>query len=270
MEASVSTPLIMVRSVSLSYDTVSGEQSAALDQIDLDVQKNEFIAIVGPSGCGKSTLLKVIVGLLRPSSGQVSVGDRVVDGPHADIGMVFQNPALLPWKTVLANVLFSTDTLRIARESSVPAARQLLEKVGLKGFEDRLPRELSGGMQQRAAICRALIHNPRLLVMDEPFGALDAMTREELGFELLRIWQAEVKTVIFVTHSIPEAVILADRVVVMTDRPGRVARTFRIDLPRPRDASTELSPEFARHVHEIRNEIVRAKTARLKDSAECV
>lgn len=255
-------PLIRVEGVSLTYKTVSGHYTKALDKTDLDVFKNEFLAIVGPSGCGKSTLLKAVTGLLRPTEGRITIGDSTVDGPQADVGMVFQNPALLPWKTVLGNVLYSADVLGFNRADATSAARRLLEMVGLTGFEARLPRELSGGMQQRASLCRALIHNPGLLVMDEPFGALDAMTREELGFELLRIWQSQIKTVIFVTHSISEAVILADRVVVMTDRPGRISKIFNIGLERPRDPTTELAPEFAAYVHDIRNEVAKAKAVR--------
>jgi len=251
--------LIQVHDVSLVYNTITGANIVALDRATLDVRKNEFVAIVGPSGCGKSTLLKVIVGLLKPTRGEVRVGGRLVAGPYADVGMVSQNSALLPWKTVLGNVLYPTDILGVSRSKSVPEARRLLETVGLGDFEKQLPRELSGGMQQRVALCRALVHNPSLLVMDEPFGALDAMTREELGFELLRIWQDQVKTVIFVTHSIPEAVILADRVVVMGNRGAGISKVVEIDLRRPRDANTELDPAFVRYVHYIRAEIAESK-----------
>jgi NitT/TauT family transport system ATP-binding protein len=254
-----SDALIRVENVSLVYETVTGAQIVALNEVSINVRKNEFLAIVGPSGCGKSTLLKIIVGLLRPTSGEVWVGDRLVTGPHGDIGLVAQNSALLPWKSVLGNVLYSTDTLGINRSEALPRACALLKTVGLSDFADQLPRELSGGMQQRVSICRALVHNPSLLVMDEPFGALDAMTREDLGFELLRIWQEQVKTVIFVTHSIQEAVILADRVVVMGNRGGEIAKVVEIELQRPRDARTELLPDFAEYVHGIRSEINRSK-----------
>jgi NitT/TauT family transport system ATP-binding protein len=187
------------------------------------------------------------------------VDEQRVVSPRRDIGIVFQNPVLLPWRTVLENVLLPIEILRWDRREYVDVAHHLLRSVGLEGFENRFPRELSGGMQQRVAICRSLIYDPSILLMDEPFGALDAMTREEMALELLRIWDEHRKTVIFVTHSIPEAVLLADRVVVMTPRPGRIAAVIEVDLPRPRTVEMEFWPEFQRHVEEIRESIFQRK-----------
>jgi NitT/TauT family transport system ATP-binding protein len=243
----------MIRIVNISkvYTSRTGQQIEALTPIDLDVGDNEFVAVVGPSGCGKSTLLKMIVGLLPATTGDIYFDDDRVRGPRTDVGMVFQEPILLPWRTVQKNVLFPIEILRRADRDYNEVAHRLLNLVGLGGFEQHMPYELSGGMQQRAAICRALIHDPGVLVMDEPFGALDAMTREEMGAELLRIWQQRRKTVVFVTHSIREAVWLADRVVVMTARPARIAAIIGIELPRPRTAKMQFLPEFGRHVERI-------------------
>jgi NitT/TauT family transport system ATP-binding protein len=217
----------------------------------LNVAENEFLSVVGPSGCGKSTLLKLIVGLLPITSGEILFHGQPVRGPRTDVGMVFQEPILLPWRTVKQNVLFPVEILKRSDRDYAAEADRLLKTVGLGGFERKMPYELSGGMQQRAAICRALIHDPNVLVMDEPFGALDAMTREEMGAELLRIWQEYRKTVVFVTHSIREAVWLSDRVVVMTARPAKIADIITIDLPRPRTTKMQFLPEFGRYVEEI-------------------
>jgi NitT/TauT family transport system ATP-binding protein len=244
--------VISLRDVSKTYRTRRGDLVHALDAVTLEVRDEEFVSLVGPSGCGKSTLLRVVGGLTPPSAGMVRVRDAEVREPFPDVGIVFQSAVLLPWRSVLDNVLFSIEMLGRRRESHRAQAMALIELAGLGGFEQRYPWELSGGMQQRVAICRALVHDPGLLLMDEPFGALDAMTREEMGFELLRIWEERRKTILFVTHSIPEAILLSDRVVVMTPRPGRLARVLEVGLPRPRTADMEFDPRFREAAEEIR------------------
>jgi NitT/TauT family transport system ATP-binding protein len=236
-------PAIRLDNIAKTYKTPRGEL-AAIEDVGLDVADGEFICVVGPSGCGKSTILKLISGLAPTSAGEVSVFGRAVDGPYADVGMVFQSPVLLKWRSILDNVLFPLDILKRRGPAGRERAIGLLDLVGLKGFENRYPNELSGGMQQRAAIARALVHDPRLLLMDEPFGALDQITREQMNIELTRIWSETAKTTVLITHSIEEAVFLADRVVVMTPRPGRVAGIVEIDLPRPREGSVRLTPKF--------------------------
>jgi NitT/TauT family transport system ATP-binding protein len=241
-------PLIHLDSVDVTYQAESGPVEA-LRGISLSVGRGELVALVGPSGCGKSTLLKIVSGLHPASAGRVAVAGRTVDRPIPEVGMVFQAPVLLKWRSVLANVLLPAELAGLDPRRHVERARSLLALVGLADFADKRPRELSGGMQQRAALCRALLLDPPLLLMDEPFGALDAMTRDEMNLELLRVWgegSAERKTILFVTHSIPEAVFLADRVVVMTPRPGRIAAITTVDLPRPRTVRTRTSPEFGR------------------------
>jgi NitT/TauT family transport system ATP-binding protein len=224
----------------------------ALENIDIEIEDDEFVVLVGPSGCGKTTLLKLVAGLQVVSSGSIRVGEQVVTGPFSDVGFVFQQPVLLPWRTVFDNVMFSIEMLGRTLGDYKVRTRELLALAGLSGFEDHYPRELSGGMQQRVSMCRALVHDPSLLLMDEPFGALDAMTREEMSFELLRIWEQRRKTILFVTHSISEAILLADRVVVMTPRPGRVARVLKIELPRPRTVEMEFDKRFEAYSHEVR------------------
>ena len=221
----------------------------------LAIKANEFVTLVGPSGCGKSTLLKVIGALIRPSRGKLSFDGVPLVSPTREVGIVFQEPVLLEWRTVLDNVLLPAEILGLDRARARIRAMDLIKLVGLAGFEQRFPRQLSGGMQQRAALCRALIHNPSVLLMDEPFAALDAMTREELGFELLRIWDTDKKTVIFVTHNITEAILLADRVVAMTPRPGRIARIIDIALARPRTIEMEFSTAFKSYSDQIREMI---------------
>jgi NitT/TauT family transport system ATP-binding protein len=249
------SPRIEFREVRKTFATRSGEQVEALGGVSFGVGQNEFVTIVGPSGCGKSTLLKLVAGVIAPSAGEIVVDGRRVAGPQADLGMVFQNPVLLRWKSVLDNVLFPAVILGLDRHQARERALALLRLVGLEGFERKYPRELSGGMQQRVAICRALLFRPSILLMDEPFGALDAMTREELSVELLRIWQEEVKTVLFVTHSISEAVLLGHRVVVITRRPGRVAAVVRVGLPTPRGLAMTTRPDFQACVAAIRHQI---------------
>ena len=231
----------------MTYATASGPVEALRD-IDLTVGRGELVAVVGPSGCGKSTLLRIIAGLRAPSRGRVEVDGRPVVRPIPSVGMVFQAPVLLKWRTIQDNVLLPAELSRLDPRDYRARAAQLLHLVGLAEFAQRLPRELSGGMQQRASLCRALLLDPPLLLMDEPFGALDAMTRDEMNLELLRVWGQgsgeERKTIVFVTHSIPEAVFLADRVIVMTSRPGRLGRVFDVPLPRPRTAASRARPDF--------------------------
>jgi NitT/TauT family transport system ATP-binding protein len=219
--------------------------TAALDGIDLAVAKGEFLAIVGPSGCGKSTLLRIIAGLIPATAGRVSVNGRDVTGPVTELGVVFQSPVLLDWRTVLDNVLIQIELRGLDKRAYRARALALLDRVGLGEFANRYPRELSGGMRQRAAIVRALIHDPPLLLMDEPFGALDALTREQMRIDLEALWIETRKTVLFVTHSIDEAVLLADRVLVMTARPGRIDRIVPVSLPRPRGLDGRKLPGFA-------------------------
>jgi NitT/TauT family transport system ATP-binding protein len=226
---------------------------AALQDIDLEIRPREFVSVVGPSGCGKSTLLKLVAGLENISSGRIEIGGRPLDGPPDRLGMVFQRDVLLDWRTILDNVLLSIEFTRKPRPEERERAMALLHRFGLGGFEHRFPWELSGGMRQRASICRALLADPELLLMDEPFGALDAMTRDDLNVELAQIWQDTRKTLLFITHSIVEAVFLSDRVVMMSKAPGMVVDTIAIDLPRPRLLAVRDSAEFAGYVHRIRH-----------------
>jgi NitT/TauT family transport system ATP-binding protein len=239
---------IALQDVGMVYRAASGPVEA-LREISLTVDQGEFVALVGPSGCGKSTLLRIVAGLRPATTGCVTVGGHRVTRPIRDVGMVFQAPVLLKWRTILDNVLLPAELAGLRPADFRRRAAALLELVGLRAFDAKLPRELSGGMQQRAALCRALLLDPPLLLMDEPFGALDAMTRDDMNVELLRIWgetdeHAVRKTVLFVTHSISEAVFLADRIVVMTPRPGRVARLVAVDLPRPRTVQMRALPAF--------------------------
>ncbi len=236
--------MIRLDRVAKTYRTRRGDLVHALEDISLEVGDTEFVTLVGASGCGKSTLLKLVAGLTPATRGSIRIRDIDVREPFPDVGFVFQQPVLLPWRSVLDNVLFSVEMLGLEPRQYRKQAGDLLELTGLAGFETKYPRELSGGMQQRVAICRALLPDPSLLLMDEPFGALDAMTREEMSLELLRIWDERRKTILFVTHSIPEAILLADRVVVMTPRPGRIARILSVDLPRPRTMELEFDPRF--------------------------
>jgi NitT/TauT family transport system ATP-binding protein len=227
----------------------------ALDSVDFTAREREFVALVGPSGCGKSSLLKLISGLLLQSSGVIRVNGRPVKGPTASIGIVFQSPLLMAWRTVLENVLLQIEIRDLRVADYLAAARDLIRLVGLDGFEDAHPHQLSGGMQQRVGLCRALIHDPDLLIMDEPFGALDAMTREQMNAELQRIWIERRKTVLFITHSISEAVYLADRVLVMSPRPGRIVGEIVIDLPRPRTVATTEMPAFVHFTRQVRRHL---------------
>ena len=227
------------------------QETRALERVDLSVKPGEFVAVVGPSGCGKSTLLKIIAGLLVPSSGTVEIAGKRVSGPHTDLGIVFQSPVLLDWRNILDNVLVQIDLRGGSPAVYRDQARALLAKVGLAEFENRMPRELSGGMRQRTAIVRALIHEPPLLLMDEPFGALDALTREQMRIDLEKLWLERGQTTFFITHGISEAVALADRVIVMTPRPGRIERVIEIDLPRPRHKAVITGRRFTEYCDEI-------------------
>jgi NitT/TauT family transport system ATP-binding protein len=229
-----------------------GDSVHALGPLSLQVRRGEFVSLLGPSGCGKSTLLLMIAGLIEPSEGSITVENTTVTGPQTDIGIVFQNPVLVDWRDVLGNVLLQIEMRGLDRRAYEEKAIQLLTSVGLRDFLHRHPYELSGGMQQRTAFCCALIHDPPLVLMDEPLGALDAMTREQLRRDLERLWLQTGKTLVFVTHDIAEAIQLSDRVVLITPRPGMVDRTIDIDLPRPRDFSVVGSPEFARRESEIK------------------
>jgi NitT/TauT family transport system ATP-binding protein len=225
----------------------------ALDGVSFSVRSGEFLSIVGPSGCGKSTLAMLIAGLMRPTSGSIAIGGRPVDRPQTDLGIVFQNPVLLAWRSALDNVLLQLEMRGLDAGQHRARAVELLRSVGLEGFERRLPHELSGGMRQRVAICRALIHDPRLLLMDEPFGALDALTRDQMTLDIQSICARGAKTVLFITHSITEAVFLSDRVIVMTPRPGRIDTVIEVDLERPRRLAVREAPAFAAHAREIRD-----------------
>jgi NitT/TauT family transport system ATP-binding protein len=223
----------------------------ALDRVSLQAHRGEFVSILGPSGCGKSTLMMIAAGLLQASAGTVRVAGRMVDRAQTDLGIVFQGPVLLEWRTALENVMLQAEARHLPREAAERRARSLLAAVGLAGFEHKYPHELSGGMRQRVSICRALVHNPPQLLMDEPFGALDALTRDQLVLDLQDLWRAQQMTVLFVTHSITEAVFLSDRIVVMTPRPGRIAREIMVDLPRPRTLALRDSAAFQAISREI-------------------
>jgi NitT/TauT family transport system ATP-binding protein len=235
---------IQARNVNLTFRPPQRAPVRALAHFDIDVEAGEFLSIVGPSGCGKSTFLNVLLGLLRPDSGDITVDGRRISGPGTDRAMVFQEFGLLPWRTVESNVELGLELKRLPVETRRDTSRRLIEMVGLAGFEGHYPHELSGGMKQRVGLARALATNPEVLLMDEPFAALDAQTRDLMQVELLRIWQQARKTVLFVTHQIEEAVYLSDRVMVMTKRPGNAKKVFDIGLPRPRDYEMRVTPEF--------------------------
>jgi NitT/TauT family transport system ATP-binding protein len=241
---------VSVSKVWKRFDTRAGNV-VALEDIDCEFPPESFVSILGPSGCGKSTLLRLIAGLIAPSAGTVAVDGNAVVGPPSSLGMVFQDDVLLEWRTVLQNVLLPVEVKRLNKVKSLERAQELLEQVGLGDFQNSRPSQLSGGMKQRAAICQALVQSPQLLLMDEPFGALDALTREQMQTDLQALWLRQRKTVIFVTHSISEAVFLSDRVIVMSPRPGRIAREIEVDLPRPRDERSKADPEYLRIVREI-------------------
>ena len=254
--AARSAAVVSIRGAEKVYASPRGPV-AALVGIDLDIADGEFVSVVGPSGCGKSTLLKLVAGLEPVTRGMIEVGGKVLVGPPDELGVVFQRDVLLDWRTIIDNVLISIEFMGRPRDAYRERAMALLERFGLKEFEHRHPWELSGGMRQRASICRALLTDPRLLLMDEPFGALDAMTRDDLNIELARIWQDSRKTVLFITHSIAEAVFLSDRVVMMGRSPGMIVDTMAIDLPRPRSLAVREGAAFAAHVAHIRHHFAK-------------
>ena len=244
--------LVEVSDVTKAYPACDGDV-LALDRVSFDVRAGEFLSIVGPSGCGKSTLVMLIAGLYPVTSGTISVDGGVVDRPQTNLGIVFQNPVLLAWRRALDNVLLQFEMRGQNPRAHRGRAMELLASVGLRGFEHRYPHELSGGMRQRVSLCRALIHDPPLLLMDEPFGALDALTRDQMTLDIQRIWGRGQKTVAFITHSITEAVFLSDRILVMTPRPGRIDTVLEVDLPRPRRLAVREDPRFARLARLIRD-----------------
>lgn len=245
-------PVIELKGVGQTFTSSDGALVSALDNVNLDLRKNEFVSFIGPSGCGKSTILRLIAGLLRPTAGKVSIYGLEVSEPRDELGIVFQRPTLLPWLSVHDNICFPMKH-KYGRVDADDRARAevLLDIIGLTEFAEKRPTELSGGMQQRVSIARSLLHDPDILLMDEPFSALDALTRDEMSFELLRIWNEKPKTVLFVTHSIQEALLLSDRIVVMSARPGRVSEVIDVPLPRPRTLETLSDPIF----HQLANEI---------------
>lgn len=230
--------MLSIKNLNKTYHTEEGDEVVALSDINLDVADKEFVCFIGPSGCGKTTLLRITAGLEKPDSGTLTVNNEPITGPGPDRGMVFQEYSLFPWRTVLKNITFSLELKKIPKSEREKIARDFLEVVGLSKFADSYPHELSGGMKQRVAIARALVNDPDVLLMDEPFGAVDAQTRNRLQHELLNIWEKKKKTVLFITHSVDEAVFLADKVVVFTARPGRVKEVISIDLPRPRERTS--------------------------------
>jgi NitT/TauT family transport system ATP-binding protein len=272
MSAVAGSPLLRAEGLAVTYSSARGPV-AALQGLDATLLPGEFLSVLGPSGCGKSTLLKIVAGLLKPSGGRITLAGKPITGPRRDVGIVFQQPTLLPWRSTLENVLLPVRTLGLDMQAGREKALRLLRLVGLEKFAAHYPGELSGGMQQRVGIARGLIHDPMLLLMDEPFAALDAMTREHMTLELQRIWMtqggmtqgeraegAPRKSVIFITHSIPEAVFLSDRIVVLSARPGRTIREVTVDLPRPRTLETMASARFAELANELRalfSEIVK-------------
>jgi NitT/TauT family transport system ATP-binding protein len=249
---SSSASRIDVRSLGKRYRTARGGEVVALRELSLEIPAGAFVSVVGPSGCGKSTLLKIIAGIIAKTEGSIAMDGQEIAGPNAKIGVAFQSPVLLPWRTVLDNVLLPVDAQRMSRTPFRDRAAELLQLFGLAGFEDKYPFELSGGMQQRAAICRALVNDPSVLLMDEPFGALDAMTREYMNVWLQDLWLKSGKTILFITHSIPEAVFLGDRVVVMSSRPGTVEELIEVDIARPRTLQAMTSERFGAYVTRIR------------------
>jgi len=247
---SAGTPYLSVRNLSKVYATRDGPVRA-LERVSIEAKHGEFLSVLGPSGCGKSTLLMIAAGLIAASGGEIVIEGSPVRGPRINIGIVFQNPVLLEWRTALGNVMLQAEAKKLERSGAERRARELLAGVGLAGFEQKYPHELSGGMRQRVSLCRALIHNPPQLLMDEPFGALDALTRDQLVLDLQQIWNTRRMTVLFITHSIPEAVFLSDRVIVMTPRPGTVDRVIDIHLPRPRTLAMRETADFAAYSRQI-------------------
>jgi NitT/TauT family transport system ATP-binding protein len=243
------------------HDTSRGRDVAALDDINLAIASNDFVCLLGPSGCGKSTLLNIIAGFEKPSRGRVTVDGKVVEAPGADRGVVFQQPTLMPWLSVWENIAFHLKLKGMAKKERRERAQEFIDLVGLKGFETHYPSELSGGMNQRVGIARALIMNPRVILMDEPFAALDAQTKSEMQEELVGIWQRHRGTIVFVTHSVDEALVLGNKIVVMTRRPGRIRDLVAFDLPRPRDVTGAEFNDMKRHVLGLIKEVAAKDAA---------
>ena len=255
METSTRTrpDVLVLTDVAKTYRPLNRAEVVAVSPTSLRIADGEFVSLVGPSGCGKTTLLNLISGLILPTAGEILFNGTPANGPTGEMSLVFQRPVLLPWRKIIDNVMLPVEVMKLKpRADYQQRARELLDLVGLHGFEDAYPKELSGGMQQRAAIARALVYDTRVLLMDEPFAALDAMTRDELNMELMRIWQVTGRTIIFVTHNIPEAVLLSDRIVVMTPRPGKVREILSVDIPRPRSIETMADPRFGELANHIR------------------
>ncbi len=248
------TAKIVIDNASKIYQTRSG-QTHALEKLSSTIQQGEFVCILGPSGCGKTTLLWAMSGLHPLTSGTIKLDGAPVSGPQAQIGMVFQEANLLPWRNLMQNILFPFEIKRLDPKPYQSRIQHLLDVTGLTGFENKFPRELSGGMQQRASIVRCLSFDPSVMLLDEPFGALDAFTRDEMNLLLLRLWSETQKTIAFVTHSIAEALFMADRILIMTPRPGRLAQEFRVELPRPRTVEMQSSPYFIESVKKIKDVI---------------
>ncbi len=253
-----SSPVLVVHELSAVFPINNGSLHA-LDRLSFSVSSRQFVCVLGPSGSGKSTLLRILAGLLPPSQGEVIYRGQPLNGPNPSIGFIFQKANLMPWRTVLDNILLPLEVgQRVqvhSKRQALVLAQEMVELVGLQGFEKTLPRDLSGGMAQRVAIARALVYDPEMLLMDEPFGSLDAMTRERMGFELLNIWQARQKTVIMVTHSITEALFLADRVLVLSHRPGQLRLDLPVELPRPRDENIRYTAAFGSLARQVRSAI---------------
>jgi NitT/TauT family transport system ATP-binding protein len=253
-------PFIDIVGVSKTFEARHGDVVTALDNVSLAIESGTFVTLLGPSGCGKSTLLRLIGGLLPTSSGKLTLGNARVEGPSDQVGMVFQKPVLLPWRTVLENTLLAADLGKVPRAQAIERAMHYIKIAGLEGFENKYPSELSGGMQQRVGITRALVHDPKVLLMDEPFAALDAMTRDHMQIELQALWAESGKTVIFVTHSIPEAVFLADKIIVLAPRPGRVIEEIEVQLPRPRTLEMVNSEVFGIYATRARRHFEHRET----------
>lgn len=254
MIAVLAEPILKVRDLTAAFPNGNGGLQV-LNQISFDIRESEFVCLLGPSGSGKSTLLRILAGLLGYQQGHVTLDGREMDGPRRGVGMVFQKANLMPWRTVRENIILPLELQNTPEPAADKAARELIDLVGLQGFEESFPRDLSGGMAQRVAIARALVHDPELLLLDEPFGALDALTRERMASELLRIWTARCKTVFMVTHDISEALYLADRVLAFSERPARITLDLEVDLPRPRKPEMRYTPAFGGMAQRLRNAI---------------
>jgi NitT/TauT family transport system ATP-binding protein len=253
--AIASHSLASIRRVGKAFASQDGNRVVALEEVSFEVAQGAFVTIVGPSGCGKSTLLHIMAGVLDRSSGEILLQGQPIAGPRRDVGVVFQEPLLLPWRTVIDNILLPIEVHGLPAAEYRAKAEELLALTRLEGFGGKYPHELSGGMQQRVSIARALVHDPTILLMDEPFGALDAMTREQMNLDLMKIWRESGKTILLITHSIPEAVLLGDKVVVMSPRPGRIVDQIDIDLPRPRDFEAVATPAFGAYSKRIRDHL---------------